>query len=306
MPKKIFIALFFLLAVVAVQAQELQGRVTVLAQQISTTVDKKVFNTLQTQLNNLINTRKWTSDVFQPQEKIQCNFLLNILSAEEDNVYKATLTIQATRPVYKASYQTGLINFQDGDVTFKYVEYQPIEFNETRVGGSDPLQANITAVFAYYVYMILGLDYDSFSPKGGDEFFKKAQNIVNNAPESKQISGWKAFDGLRNRYWLADNIMDTKYNLVHDIIYNYYRQGLDNLYEDEESGRSNLLDALASLQDFNQQNPNTMIAQFLVQGKSTEYIGIFKKSNPVIKSQAREILTKIDISNAPVYNAELR
>lgn len=306
MPKKLIIFLFLLTFTEMVNAQELQGRVTVLAQQINTTVDKKIFNTLQTQLTNLINSRKWTDDVFQNPEKIQCNFLLNIQSAEDNNVYKASLTVQATRPVYKASYQSGLINFQDADVTFKYVEFQPVEFNENRVGGSDPLQANLTAVMAYYVYLILGMDYDSFSPKGGDEFFKKAQNIVNNAPESRDITGWKAFDGLRNRYWLADNIMDTKYNLIHDIIYNYYRGGLDNMLEDQESGQSNVLDALSELQDFIQENPNTMIAQFLVQGKSTEYIGIFKKANPSIKSQAREVLSKIDISNAPDYNQELK
>lgn len=288
------------------QAQELQAKVAVLAQQIGTTVDKKVFNTLQTQLANLINNRKWTDDGFQPQEKIQCNFLLNIQSAEEDNVYKASLTVLAARPVYHSAYQTTLLNFQDGDVTFKYVEFQPLEFNENRVGGTDPLSGNLTAVIAYYVYMVLGLDYDSFSPKGGEDFFKRAQNIVNNAPEAKNISGWKAFDGTRNRYWLTENLMNTKYNVIHDIIYSYYRNGLDNIYDDEETARANLLDALSQLQDFNQENANTMIAQLFVMGKSTEYIGIFKKANPPTRSTALQILSKVDVSNATAYKSELR
>ena len=182
-------------------------------------------------------------------------------------MYQATLAIQAARPVYNSSYQTALINYQDGDVQFKYVPFQQLDFNENRVQGTDPLTANLTAIFAYYAYMILGFDYDSFSPKGGDAYFSKAQNIVTNAPEAKSISGWKLFDGQRNRYWLAENMMNGKYNDIHDIIYSYYRDGLDKMYADNETARANVLDALSSLQDFNQQNPNTMIAAIFSAGK---------------------------------------
>ena len=198
--------------------QELRAKVTVLANRVPNTVDKKVFQTLQTQLTNFLNNRKWTRDVFQAQEKIECNFLLNIDRVIETNVYKASLTIQAARPVFNSAYQTPLINFQDADVSFRYVEYQPVEFNENRVQGSDALASNLTATFAFYVYTILGLDYDSFGPKGGDQYFQKAQSIVNNAPEARDISGWKAFDGLRNRYWLSENLMNSRYNVIHDVI----------------------------------------------------------------------------------------
>ena len=204
-------------------AQELQSRVTVNASRVPTSVDKKIVQTLQTQLTNFINNRKWTADAVQPQEKIQCSFLLNVESVVETNVYKASLTIQAARPVFNSSYSTALINYQDADFTFKYVEYQPVEFNENRVQGSDPLVGNLTATFAYYANIILGLDYDSFSPKGGDLYFQKAQNIVNNAPENRNISGWKAFDGSRNRYWLAENLLNNRFNVVHDVIYGYYK-----------------------------------------------------------------------------------
>jgi hypothetical protein len=288
-------------------AQEFQAKVTVNAQQVvGTNVDKTVLNTFQSQLTAFINNRKWTSDVFQAQEKIRCNFILTVQSVDADNVYQATLAIQAARPVYNASYQTALINYQDGSVQFKYVPFQQLDFNENRVQGTDALAANLPAVFAYYLYMILGFDYDSFSPKGGDMYFSKAQNIVSNAPESKSISGWKSFDGSRNRYWLAENLMNTKYNDIHDIIYSYYRDGLDQMYDDEETARSNILDALSSLQDFNQRNPNTMIAQFLVQGKSQEYIGIFKKGDPGSKAQASQILASIDVSNAAIYKQEMK
>ena len=303
--KNILLVLTFA-TVLAVKGQELQAKVTVLSQQIGNTVNKNVFTTLQTQLTNLLNNRKWTKDVFQPQEKIQCNFLLNLQGVTDDNNYTATLTIQAARPVYNSTYQSPLVNFQDADVSFKYVEYQSVEFNENRIGGSDPLSGNLTAVFAYYVYIILGLDYDSFELKGGDEYFQKAQNVVNNAPEEKSISGWKAFDGVRNRYWLANNATNSKYNLIHDVFYGYFHSGMDYLYNDQVTARVNILDALSQLQDLNQENPNTMIMQFFLQNRSDEIIGIFKKADPSTKSKVMEILSKIDVANISKYRTELK
>lgn len=288
------------------QAQELQAKVSVIATRVPNTVDKKIFTTLQTQLNNFLNNRKWTKDVFQTQEKIECNFLLNIDRQVETNIYKATLTIQAARPVYSSAYQTPLINYQDADVTFRYVEYQPVEFNENRVQGTDALAGNLTATFAYYVYTILGLDYDSFSPKAGDPHFQKAQNIVNNAPEGRDITGWKAFDGLRNRYWLSENAMNTRYNIIHDVIYTYYRQGLDKMYEKDDEGRDQILSALTQLQTLNQDNPNLMFVQFFMQGKSQELIRMFKKGNPLQKTRAVELLQKLDVANSANYKQEIK
>ncbi|HSU50283.1 MAG TPA: DUF4835 family protein, partial [Segetibacter sp.] len=273
---------------------------------IPNTVDKKVFQTLQSQLTNFINDRKWTGDVVQPQERIECSFLLNVESVVETNVYKASLTIQAARPVYNSSYSTALINFQDADVTFRYVEYQPVEFNESRVQGTDALASNLTATFAFYINIILGLDYDSFAPKGGDVYFQKAQNIVNNAPENRSISGWKAFDGSRNRYWLAENFLNTRFNLVHDVIYSYYRSGLDFMYQNQAEARAKILNSLVQLQSINQDNPNSMIVQFFMAGKSQEIIQIFKKATPPEKSRAVEALQKLDVANISKYQQELK
>jgi hypothetical protein len=288
------------------QGQELQAKVTVLTQRLSSSVNKNIFNTLQTQLTNLLNSRKWTGDTYQTSEKIQCNFLVNIANKVSDDVYQATITVQAARPVFNSSYQTALINFQDADFTFKYIEYQPVDFNENQVQGTDALTANITATFAYYVYMILGLDYDSFSPKGGVPYFTKAQNIVNNAPEDRNIAGWKSFDGVRNRYWLANNIMNPKYNILHDVIYNYYRSGLDSLYSNETTARAGALDALTRLQAFNQENPATMFLQVFVQNRSSEFMGIFKNADPIIKQRAVEILSQVDVANSNNYKTQLR
>ena len=146
----------------------------------------------------------------------------------------------------------------------------------------------------------------SFELKGGEEHFKKALYVVANAPEETNITGWKAFDGNRNRYFLANNVTNNKLNEIHDIFYAYFRTGLDYLYEDEITARTNILSALELLQDFNQQNPNSMILQFFMQGRSDEIIGVFKKADPLTKSKAIEILTKIDVSNTTKYRAELK
>lgn len=306
MLKKIIAFLFISFTFHAAQSQELQARVSVLAQQVGTSVNPKIFTTLQTQLNDLINNRRWSKFTFQPQEKIQCSFLLNITSIVEDNVFKATLTIQAARPVYNASYQSALMNYQDADLTFKYIEYQPVEFNENRVQGTDPLSGNLTATIAFYIYTILGLDFDSFSPKGGQSFYQSAQNIVTNAPDSRNISGWKSFDGSRNRYWLSSNLNDVKYNIIHDILYTYYRSGLDYLYSDEITARDKILDALTKLQSFTRENPGTMIPSFFIQNRSDELVGIFAKADPLTKAKALQLLLQLDIGNSDKYNAALK
>jgi hypothetical protein len=282
-------------------AQEFQARFSVLANRVSTQVDKKTFQTLQTALTNFINNRKWTTDSYQQQEKIKCNFLLTIDQDMGQNIFKATLTVQAARPVYNSTYESPIINFQDADVVFKYIEFQPVEFNENRVQGNDPLSGNLTAIVAYYINIILGMDYDSFAPKGGDPYFQKAQYIVNNAPESSQITGWKAFDGLRNRFKLAEGLVDNRYNLVHDAVYSYYRNGLDQFYDNETTGRTGLLKAISYLNTINTENPGSMVIQFFFQGKSNELVKAFSKGEQKVKVQAREILTRLDLSNSNAY-----
>src|SRR5699024_8479688 len=141
---------------------------------------------------------KWSTETYLPSERIDCSFIFNLESTDETNIYKASLTIQSARPVFNSSYLSPIINYQDKDVSFKYVEFQQLEFNDNRVAGSDAQVSNLTAILAYYAYIIIGFDKDSYAPKGGTMFFQKAQNIVNTAPEARTISGWKAFDGIRN------------------------------------------------------------------------------------------------------------
>ena len=303
--KAIFI-LFCLLFINIVNAQELNARVTVNSSRIGTSVNKNTFQSLQTALNTFLNTRKWTTDNFLPNEKIDCNFLLNLQPTNDANVYSASLTIQAGRPIFNSSYLSPLINFQDADVIFKYVDFQQLEFNENRVSGTDGLVSNLTAIFAYYANMVIAFDYDSYSQRGGVPYFQKAQNIVNNAPEARGISGWKAFDGTRNRYWLVENMQNSRYAIMHDIYYNYYRKAGDKLYEDENVARIEMLNVLNQLSSFNADNINTMINQFFFQGKTNELIKLFSKASPQDKTRAAEILQKIDITNAARYKEELR
>ena len=296
----------FLFWMNAAFSQELESKVTINSSRVSSQVDKKVFQTLQTALQNFMNTRKWTGDTYQPNEKIACSFLLDIEKGLGANVYQATLTVQAARPVYNSSYQTALINHKDDAVSFKYVEFQPVEFNENRVQGTDPLVANLTAVFAYYAYMIIALDYNSFALRGGDPYFQKAQNIVNSAPENRDIVGWRAFDGQRNRYWLIENFTNNRYNLMHDALYSYYRLGMDHMYENEPEGRNAVLNGLQLINTVNTEIPNSMIIQFFFQGRANELAKIFKKSSPDEKNRAVDILSKVDITNSAMYKQELR
>ena len=304
--KSFYLSLFFVILFSKLSAQELQANVTIIANRISTQIDHKIFQTLQSSLYDFLNNRKWTNENFQSNEKIVCNFLLNLSGSLDNNTFQGALTIQAARPIFNSSYQSPLVNFMDESITFRYIQYQSLDFNESRVQGSEPFAANLTAVFAYYVYMILGLNFDSYSLRGGDPYYQKAQNIVNNAPEGNNIIGWKAFDGVRNRYWLNENLTNSRYTQIHDAMYNYYRQGLDQMYDKENDARSGILNSLSLLNNVNTENPNLMVMQFFFQGKANEISNVFKKGDPDQKSRALDFLTRLDISNINRYKQDLQ
>ncbi|MFT4203991.1 MAG: DUF4835 family protein [Chitinophagaceae bacterium] len=290
------------MSVNATHAQEFQAKVTVLSQQVSNTVAKSNFTTLQTQLTNLINNRAWTTDKFLPQERIPCTFMFNITSADNQGYCKAVLTVQAARPVFNASYLTQLINYQDNDVVFRYLPNQNMDFNENRISGADPLVSNLTAVVAFYLDMILGYHYASFSPNGGSPYFKKAQNIVVAAPQSNDITGWQSFNSNRNRYWMVENLNNPRYNVIPAFLYNYFRKGMDGMYDNRDDAQANLYQALTSLQQMNRQNPNSMFVQMFMQQRYAELSGAFNNATPELKSSAKEILSTLDPANAYKYN----
>jgi len=303
MPKLRFLfnALFVLAMASNAAAQELDARLTVNASRISTEVDKSTFVTLQTSLNNFLTSRKWTKDRFDRYEKIKCNFLLTVEKGLGDNIYKGRLTVQASRPIFNSTYESSLLNYIDNDIVFKYIEFQPIEFNENRVQGNDPMTANLPAILAFYSNVILGLDYSSFQLKAGDQYFRRALDIVNSAPENKDIQGWRSFEGQRNRYWIADNFNNNQMTQIHDALYSYYRTGLDLFYENKDLGKLGILNSLNYLNNIYQQNPTTMVVPFFFLGRSNELVKIFSEATNDEKERAKDLLTILDLTHASDY-----
>lgn len=285
------------------KGQELAAVVSLQTNKVDNQVDPKIFVQLQSQLKDFINQRKWTSDLFTQEEKIDCSFYITIESVVSPGVYNAKLSIVANRPVYRANYTTPLLNMQDANFTFKYQLGQPIEFNENNVARTDALEANLTATLAYYVYIILGLDYDSFSKNGGAPYFSKALNIVYNAPDGSGISGWKSYDGQRNRFILIDNLTKSGYDKLHEISFNYYRNGIDQLVEQPEQAKVAIINALMSLQELNEENVNSMAISIFMQGRVAELIGLFSDADRATKKQLMTTLSAIDIANINKYKA---
>lgn len=302
-----FVYIFFigLFLSASLPAQELAATISIQSSKVDNQVDAKLFPQLQSQLKDFINQRKWSTDVFATEEKIDCNFFITIESVISPGVFDAKLSIVSNRPIYNAAYTSSLLNMQDANFTFKYQLAQPIEFNENRVQGSDPFQANLTATLAYYIYIILGLDYDSFSAKGGVPYFEKALNIVNNAPEGAGIAGWKSYDGQRNRYIFIDNFTKSGADKIHDIIYSYYRNGLDAMSEKPEIARGALLNALMSFQEIHEASSNSMAVPILMQGKYAEIVGIFNSADKALRKQLLTTLSLIDIANINKYKEKL-
>ncbi|MBL7766093.1 MAG: DUF4835 family protein [Chitinophagaceae bacterium] len=305
--KQIWLLTILILSGYSLQAQELNAKVTVIADQVQGT-DPKVFKTLEQSLTEFINTRKWGNDNFDSKEKIDCNLTLIINKNIEgvEGGFQGRISIQATRPVFNTSYTSSLVNFIDKDVAFKYIQFQPIEFNDNRVAGNDALISNLPAIVAYYCYIILGLDYDSFAFKSGTDFFSKAQNIANNAPEFKAISGWKATESQRNRFWLIDQIVNVRFAEMRDVFYKYHRQGMDLMSSDSETARNTINSLFPILQKINNENPSSMWMQFFFNAKSEELQNFLAETPMPDKQKIIQILSVLDVSNAGKYAELLR
>ena len=303
--KQFFLFLFVVCTSIIAHGQELAATVNVQTNKIENQIDTKIFTQFQKQLKDFINQRKWTTDAFSVEEKIDCSFYITIESIVSPGVYEAKLSVVANRPVYNANYTTPLLNMQDANFTFKYQLSQPMEFNENRVQGADPLEANLTAVIAYYINIIIGLDYDSFAPKAGMPYFNKALNIVYNAPEGSGINGWKSYDGQRNRYIFVDNLTKSGFDKLHEVIYAYNRDGLDQMADKPEIARTAILNALMGMQEINEANVNSMVVPILMQGKFTEIVGIFGNADKTMKKQLLNTLSSIDIANINRYKEKL-
>jgi hypothetical protein len=242
---------------------------------------------METSFAQFLNTRKWTNDVYNAIERINCNLVLTIEDMPSIGNFKATVQIQAARPVFDSNYQSLLLNFADRDWQFEYLESQPLEFTENMFTN------NITSMLAFYAYIILGLDYDSFGKLQGNPYFEKAFNIVTNAQQSN-FSGWKQFDSNRNRYWLAENLMNQQVLPLREAIYTYHRQGMDTFTKSPDEARKNILEALKNIKKVSEVRPNTIAIIAFLDAKTDEMVNIFSQGDMQVRREAYTILSALD------------
>jgi len=292
MIRKLIIFLIIVLPFLA-SAQEFMCQVSVNSPQVEGT-EKKVFQTLQSELYEFINNRKWTNFVYKTEERIECSIMITITERISSDQFKAKVNVVLQRPVYKTSYNTNLLNLVDNDFNFKYVELEPLVYND------DAYTSNLTSMVAYYVYIMLGMDADSFTKFGGTPYFEKARSVVNSAQNSPE-RGWKGFESLKNRYWLVENLMNNTYSSFREGMYLYHRTGMDLMSENIDMGRSGVSDCLENIQRVNREKPNLYIVQLFIDAKRDELINIYSQASPMDKTKTINLLKEIDIANASKY-----
>lgn len=289
----LLIILSLILSLSPIQSQELRCMVQVVAPSIEGT-NKAVFETLQKALIEFMNGQQWSDHIFKAEERIDCTFLINIKSMPSVDEFKGTIQIQARRPVYSSSYSSQLINHLDQNLNFNYVEFEPLIYNEVNI------ESNLIAILSYYAYMILGYDYDTFSPRGGTPFFQKAEKIVNKMQE-KRVKGWESFEDRNNKYWLLENILNEYHAPLRSCYYEYHRKGLDVMSQKPEEGRTNIVSALEQLSKVHKQNPSSAALNLFFDAKVEELVNIFQESPMTEKTKITKLLSEINPSNSNKY-----
>jgi len=251
---------------------------------------------MQKDLYEFLNNRKWTDNVFSNDERIECTILINLTEQVSVDEFKGTMQIQSNRPIFNTNFNSVLLNYKDNDIDFHYVEFQTMEFTE------NSNLSNLTSLLAYYAYLIIGLDYDTFSPEGGTPYFQKAEKIVTNAQNATE-KGWKSFEGQKNRYWVIENILNSKYGPVRDFYYHYHRLGMDIMADKAADGRSEIAEDLKLLQKVFREKPSQFMnyLQMVFDAKSDEFVNVFSESFPDEKTRVCAILKEIDPANSTKY-----
>lgn len=277
-------------------AQELNANVNINTPTLQT-ADPKVFEDLEQNLENFLNSQRWTDDEFLQEERILVNISLTITEEFSATSFKAELAIQSVRPVYGTNYESQIFLHNDRDVTFGYEPFQPIEFSENNFTD------NLSQIISFYAYIVIGMDYDSFSPFGGEPYFQRASDLLNAVPSSVAASnpGWRSLDGNRNRYWLIENLLSPRVRPLRQAMYDYHRQGLDLMHKDVVAGRAIIAQSLEDVNTVNQTYPNAMMVQTFSNAKSNEIIDIFQQASIAEKSRMVQIMTKVDAANASKY-----
>ncbi|MEQ6121858.1 DUF4835 family protein [Reichenbachiella sp. MALMAid0571] len=275
-------------------AQELNCRVSVNARQIQST-ERKIFEEMETAFSQFMNNRKWTDDEFELEERINCNIILTLESQPSIGNFTATVQVLSARPIYGSAYESVLLNFADRDWAFEYTQSQPLQYND------NTFISNITSLLAYYAYLIIGFDYDSFEKMGGDTYFNKAWQVVNSAQQSG-YTGWDQFNSIRNRYWLAENIINAQLKPLRESIYEYHRQGMDVMIDNPDDARKTMLNTLKEIQKVNKIKPRSILTISFMDAKSKEIANIFSDGNLSERREAYAILQEVDPSRGKEYD----
>jgi hypothetical protein len=294
---KYYPVLLLVLVPFNLRSQELNCNVQISAQMIQGS-NREIFQNMQRDIYDFMNNTVWTNNVFSYSERIDCNILINLTDQLSGDEFKGTIQIQLRRPVFNTTYNSTILNFVDNNFQFRYVEFQTLEFDPSTH------RYNLISVLAYYTYMILGFDYDTFSPLGGTEFFQMAEKIVTNAQNAPE-AGWKPFDGSRNRnrYWLVKNVLNKEYENVRLFNYEYYMRGLDVMESRIGEARMNMAESLKLLQEVFRKRPDPYmyLLQIVVDAKADELINIYTGAYPEEKGRVLLILNEIDPANKAKY-----
>ncbi|WP_026462861.1 DUF4835 family protein [Adhaeribacter aquaticus] len=294
---KVVVLLFFgLLSLGKAQAQELQCDVVVNSDQVQLT-DRRVFTDLRNAVSTFMNNRRWTNDVYRPEERIRCRMLITITAAESANgPFKAVTQIISNRPVYGTGYETPLLSFIDKSWNFEYSESQPLQFSE------NAFTSHLASLLTFYAYMIIGLDRDSFGKQGGTPLYDRALLVQNNVTAQNQNSaGWTAFDDTRNRYWLLNNLQDPQIEGFRNALYLYYRQGMDIFIQEPDKARANMMEAIKNIQEVARRKPGAAVLRSFFETKADEIVSVFRGAQPNDKQTVLTALSEIDPTNMTKY-----
>ena len=281
-------------------AQELKCTIQLNSQKI-TGVDPSVFQTLQAAMTDFMNQRAFTQDVFAPEERIECSLYIQLDGVENQDQYTGSITIQAARPAFNSTYNSPMLNFRDLDFVFTYSPNTPLDFNINQY------QSNLTSVLAFYAYTIIGLDYESMAKGGGAKYFTMAEQIMNAVPNTgNESKGWKPFDsnplGNKNRYNIISSLQGAKFDGFKQVIYEYHRLGMDNFFEDPTVARAGILQALRTLDKTFKDYPNNVLVILFLQAKGDELVSIFSGAEAGEKTEAINILKRLDPANGTKYD----
>lgn len=299
MRRTLLLLFFSFMIMLPLQSQELRCRVSIVSSQIQRS-DREIFRTLQREIMEFMNNRVWTPHVYGTQERIECAIFINLDRQLSQNEWEGSFQVQVSRPVYNSSYSSVLLNLRDQDIQFSYVENQPMEFSLSSH------MSNLTSLLAFYAYLIIAIDYDSFSEEGGTEFYQRAETVVRNAQSGAREPGWQAHESAErsNRHWIINNLMSNNYRKIREFYYVYHRLGLDRMHDRVNDARSEMARAVAMLQEVHRKRPDPYMypLRLVLDAKSDEFVNVFSEGGMDEKNRVHRVLTEIDASNADKYN----